>query len=71
MSVSDRWGTYKTPCPNCGGEVEYWFFGGDCRGNGPSGGIACKGKCKREFTVPEWGAIARDEMRERRRGRNT
>ena len=56
MSKLDRWGSHETPCPDCGGEVEYWYFDCDCRGNPPSSGIACK-KCGRRFTKEEWSAI--------------
>ena len=57
----DSWGDYKTPCPRCGGVVEWWFFGADCRGNGSSGGIACK-KCKKSFTRDEWKKVAKKEL---------
>ncbi|MFY9457668.1 MAG: hypothetical protein WAP23_01940 [Candidatus Spechtbacterales bacterium] len=59
-------GTYTTPCPNCDGEVGYFWYDSDCRGNPAGGGIQCK-KCKREFTSKEWQIIASDEMRERKR----
>ena len=55
MSACDERSIYKTPCPDCGGEVEYWYFDGDCRGNPSSSGINCKGKCKKSFTKEEWG----------------
>lgn len=54
MSASDEWGTYEAPCPNCGGKVEYWYFGPDCRGNSGGGGIQCV-SCERKFTPKEWG----------------
>ncbi len=52
----DDWGTYDIPCPTCGGPVEWWYFGPDCRGNPGSSGINCT-KCKRVFTREEWKAI--------------
>lgn len=62
MSASDRWGGYKTPCPNCGGTVEYWYFGSDCRGNPGSSGIQCM-ECKRNFTYEEWCKVAAEELK--------
>ena len=62
MSASDRWGTYETPCPNCGDKVEYWYFAPDCSYNPGSSGIQCKG-CKRNFTYEEWCKIAAKEMK--------
>jgi len=53
MSSLDRCGTYKTPCPKCGGEVEYWYFVLDCRGTPNSSGIQCK-KCGKKFASKEW-----------------
>lgn len=67
MPVGDAWGTYATPCPNCGGKVKYEFYGADCRGNPPSGSIYCSGKCKRKFTMAEWKLIAREEMKAEQR----
>jgi hypothetical protein len=61
--MSSSWGDYKTPCPNCGGIVEYWFFDSDCRGNEASGGIKCKA-CKRDFERDEWEVIAAPEIAE-------
>src|SRR3989344_5026624 len=49
----DKQGTYKTPCPDCGGEVKYWFVSADCRGNDAVRGIQCQG-CTRAFTHEEW-----------------
>jgi hypothetical protein len=49
----DRWYDLKEPCPGCGGVVESWYFGTDCRGNAPSSGIDCK-DCKRSFTKEAW-----------------
>lgn len=56
MSCCDKSGTYETPCPDCGGKVEWWYFSPDCRGNGPSSGINCNG-CKKKFTADEWKNI--------------
>jgi hypothetical protein len=56
MSALDEERVYKTPCPECGGEVEHWFFGSDCRGNESSSGIQCK-NCKKEFTPAEWAMV--------------
>lgn len=54
MSALDEWGTFKTPCPHCGGKVEHWYFDGDCRGNAPDSGIQCVG-CGKKFKSNEWG----------------
>ncbi|MDP2598301.1 MAG: hypothetical protein Q8P49_00550 [Candidatus Liptonbacteria bacterium] len=56
MSASDRWGTYKKPCPDCGAVVKYWYFASDDSYSPGSSGIQCKG-CKREFTREEWEKI--------------
>jgi hypothetical protein len=61
MSASDKWGNYKTPCPDCGGVVEYWSFDSDCRGNSGGSGIQCK-QCSRSFTYDEWCRVAKKEM---------
>lgn len=63
MSASNKWGTYKTPCPNCGGVINYWHYGADCLGNPSYGVIKCKGECQRDFTKAEWEIIASDEVR--------
>lgn len=63
MSYGDSWGTYKTPCPNCGGRVKYAFFGSDCRWNDASYSIECD-DCGREFTKKEWAIIAAVELEE-------
>ena len=57
---------YKTPCPNCKGQVEYLYFGADCRGNDSSMSLRCLG-CKRDFTMAEWKIIARPEIRRQAR----
>lgn len=56
MSALDESGVYKTPCPqaNCGGQVEWWIFSGDCSGGPASSGRQCR-KCKKNFTKKEWG----------------
>ena len=56
MSMFDKKNLYKTPCPDCGGEVYNDYFGGDCRGNPPVTMIWCK-KCKKEFAEKEWAEI--------------
>ncbi len=57
MSSSDRMGTYQTPCPKCGGEVAWWYFGPDDGYSPGSRGIQCTGKCNKEFTNEEWEKI--------------
>lgn len=42
MPIGDCWGTWEGACPWCGGDISYWAFGADCRGNPPSGGVQCK-----------------------------
>ena len=64
--MGSRSGAYKTPCPNCEGEVKYFWYDSDCRGNPGGGGIQCK-QCEREFTVKEWQILASDEMKEIKR----
>jgi len=56
MSMFDKESPYKTPCPDCGGEVYRDYFGGDCRGDPSVTTIWCK-KCEREFTEEEWDKI--------------
>ncbi len=52
MSALDASGTYPTPCPDCGGLVEWWFFDADCRGNDSSSGAECRG-CRKQFSPEE------------------
>jgi hypothetical protein len=48
--VMDSWGSFKTPCPNCDGKVEWFSFGADCRGNEASNGCYCSG-CGNKYDV--------------------
>ena len=41
------------PCPECGGDVKWWYYGIDCRGNGASSGIECT-KCHKTFDNWPW-----------------
>ncbi len=56
-----EWGEYKTPCPKCGGTIEYWFFSSldNCREN-DSFGAQCR-KCRKIFTSEERREIGRKE----------
>lgn len=55
----DNSGTYSTPCPTCGGTVEWWWYSSDCRGNPGGSGIHCT-KCKRNFSRKEWESVELD-----------
>ena len=66
MGAGDSWGDYETPCPECGGVVEYWFFEADCRGNDSSSGIICK-SCQHKFSRASWLAVDGPEMARRAR----
>jgi len=48
MSASDKWGTQKKACPDCKGDVEWFHFAPDCRGNDISNGANCLG-CKKTW----------------------
>lgn len=65
MSASDFWGTLKACCPSCkAGDVRYFFFDSDCRGNPPSAGVKCQ-SCPYELDhIPDW---ARDLIHTSRR----
>lgn len=42
MSISDRWGTDEASCPICKtGDIDWYFFAADCRGNPSSDGARC------------------------------
>ncbi len=70
MSASDKWGTYKTPCPGCKGTVEYWYYAPDCNYNPGSSGIQCK-KCGKKFTQESWEKVeAAAKKRKRPVGKN-
>lgn len=56
MSINDRFGEYKTRCPQCNGKVKYWYYALDCRHNPPSSGIQCK-NCGRNFSQEDWQEI--------------
>lgn len=45
-------------CPQCGGQVEYWEIGADCRGNDSACGRQCLG-CKAVFDSKRWGEIVK------------
>ena len=55
----DDWVVYDTPCPICGGVVEWWYVAPDRRGNLGGRDINCK-NCKRVFTHEEWEKIEHD-----------
>ena len=63
MYLTDEHRVYKTPCPDCNGEVEYWFFV-----SAGTAGTQCKG-CKKEYTQTEWEKIAYEELRPEREAR--
>ena len=56
-----EWGEYKTPCPKCGGTIEYWFFPSpDDRHEDDSFGAQCR-KCRKNFTSKERREIEEKE----------
>jgi len=54
MSALDAWGTIESSCPSCGGNVEYFYFSSDCRGNPSSQGFECKSCKDKGDTIPPW-----------------
>lgn len=54
----------KVPCPDCGGQVTWTAWDGDCRGNDGGYIIDCAG-CSRHFTPDEWRKIRAQGRRTR------
>lgn len=55
MSALDTWGTLEAACPSCkAGDVEYFYFDSDCRGNSASAGATCKSCSWKTEGIPEW-----------------
>lgn len=48
-------GYYKEPCPNCGGQVKYFWFAGD-HYDTPSSSIYCENteRCGATFIRDQW-----------------
>lgn len=40
--MASDWGKIKEACPVCGGTVEWFEYGADCRGNPGSSGARCE-----------------------------
>ena len=57
--MANSWGKIEEGCSNCGGIVEWFNFGADCRGNKSSSGANCLSGCvwSEEQTKAFWSDL--------------
>lgn len=67
MSALDMFGTFQTPCPDCGSEVKYNYYSPGCDTPHPSGGIFCTSEnCGNKYSITEWLKIDTESIIDRR-----